>query len=755
MIRELVYTSAPKGLKPGSQGFCTVAATKGMPDLVRERVEGLSGYRVAFPSHSAQAGLNPVAWSHLAGNLGEGRQHLLSRVGYAGLDFEGRINKIAHHLLLAPADFPPGGPAWLMLQPGVMRPDWDGRVGWLPPDRPLPRGDSSPRRCSAWERACGDPGWAGVLVESFLNDPAQPAYLEFPPGRDLLPLLAEAIALLPADRRWDVTFSTYFTGLPPDVSCLWRGVLRDSPEALRARLSPGTLVIPVVPGVSAPAASALGYIHFARTGIPPSRPSSSLQAVARSESPHAEWGLSADPGLGGPLAPYEVVDDDEPERGRKASPYRRDPRKPPPLFRQVGNERARRWPIVFAALLVLLAGTGGWWWLREREKPRLSMESRGDGSETTRVDEKKDVPPRAASDADDAAEGGVMDLPNEVGSGSVVESVKSEVGTKTDKVDVEAEKKQSTVEPGTPAANAKENVGVSVCYMGLRGIKKEDLVGGVTGSIVKSVPHGIAGLDGIDFEIDLHSWDKRLEVDFVGEWQGIEKGFVVPVGNSELFSNSNKRDDREGRKGIVFRISGPNLIFEANRGVLVENNELFNQVRSCCLIVWKKREGGRANRAMLGVVWLGEPEEDYEINVDEFDVEKTIRNSLVNLGGGRLVIERDRTATQLLSPLSLGVRVPDVMMSRNRFFGIGRGASGLVPEGGVLTRSRNGGVLRIERGVMSRSFSKISYRNKIKTKIYRIYFEVDCNLFGVQVPRRASFCSVVWFREREAKKAAR
>jgi hypothetical protein len=41
-----------------------------------------------------------------------------------------------------------------------------------------------------------------------LQDPGRPVYVLFDPGFDPLPLLAEALALLPADRRWDVTFST-------------------------------------------------------------------------------------------------------------------------------------------------------------------------------------------------------------------------------------------------------------------------------------------------------------------------------------------------------------------------------------------------------------------------------------------------------------------------------------------------------------------------------------------------------------------
>ena len=45
MAWELVYTSAPHGLAEGSRGFCTVAATAGMPASLIPRVEALSGYR--------------------------------------------------------------------------------------------------------------------------------------------------------------------------------------------------------------------------------------------------------------------------------------------------------------------------------------------------------------------------------------------------------------------------------------------------------------------------------------------------------------------------------------------------------------------------------------------------------------------------------------------------------------------------------------------------------------------------------------
>ena len=65
----------------------------------------------------------------------------------------------------------------------------------------------------------GDAGWAGTLAEAFLLDATKPAYIIYPPGVDLLPLINEAIALLPESVRWRVTFSTYFTSLPAGLAC--------------------------------------------------------------------------------------------------------------------------------------------------------------------------------------------------------------------------------------------------------------------------------------------------------------------------------------------------------------------------------------------------------------------------------------------------------------------------------------------------------------------------------------------------------
>ncbi len=270
MIQELLYTSAPRGLKAGSRGFCTVLSTQGMPAPLAVALEGLSGYRPVYPPGSEDAARNPVVHSHLLLPVGGRRTSILSRTADYGLDYSQRTNKISHHLVLEPADRVDAGPARLLLTPGVMRTEWDGEPRVIPPGRNIQTPRVSPTVCRAWEQATGDAGWAGVLAEAFLRDPARLAYLLFEPGTDPLPLIAEALDLLPAERRWDVTFSTYFTGLVRGATCNWRCVLSDSPEANQSRRHPQALRI----DLTRPMGTAEGgeLVEFARTGVRPAAP---------------------------------------------------------------------------------------------------------------------------------------------------------------------------------------------------------------------------------------------------------------------------------------------------------------------------------------------------------------------------------------------------------------------------------------------------------------------------------------------------
>jgi|GEM_PF-4712482 len=271
MSLELIYTSVPRGLKPGSKGFCTVAMTLGLSTAWAERLESLSGYRPIFALGDANSQLNPVNWSYWRITLGGVQRGVLSRVAFAGADYSQRSNKLAHHVVLEPSEQAPGGPAWMMLQAGALRTSWNGEPEQTTSGPIPPRGDRPPRVCSAWERALGDAGWAGLLVESFVNEPGRPVYLICDPGTNVLELFEESQALMPPQQRWDVTFSTFFTELPLNLSCAWRAVIVDTPAAQEAvRLGRRALVLDLTRPTSASPPSSI-YTDAARSGSGPAK----------------------------------------------------------------------------------------------------------------------------------------------------------------------------------------------------------------------------------------------------------------------------------------------------------------------------------------------------------------------------------------------------------------------------------------------------------------------------------------------------
>jgi hypothetical protein len=293
MSQELHYTSVPRGLKPGSRGFCTVGMTPHMPGPLVDRLEALSGYQRVFPPHDPSAALNPIVFSHLHLTIGGKVVSVLSRIGPAALDYSGRPNKYAHHMVLEPPERPEGGPAWLLSQPGFMLGAWEGEPGEVAAGRTVPQGDRRPGVATAWQALSGDGGWAGVLAETFLADPRRTVFLVFRPGMEILSLFGEALALLPASRRWDVDFSSYLSQLPQGVTCAWRGVLEGSDDAKNALRLPNAVVIDLCQAMGQAEGGAL--VHMARTGermahgiaTPPGPPASGRHIPRMPQEPAA------------------------------------------------------------------------------------------------------------------------------------------------------------------------------------------------------------------------------------------------------------------------------------------------------------------------------------------------------------------------------------------------------------------------------------------------------------------------------------
>lgn len=228
MSEELLYTSAPRGLKAGARGFCTVEATAGMPPTMAQLLESLSGYRHL---HAPGDSSNPVVLRHVIATVAGVPTHILSRIADAGLDYSGRSNKIAHHLAATRGDLNEVGPAWTQLQDGFHQTAWSGEAKTLSAARPLPAADVAPAPCQTWAAVAGDAGWAGVLAGAVATGSLAPLPIVVRPDQDVLALIAEAVALLPPRLRWQATYTTFHTQLPPGAQCAWRFVLDGTKEA--------------------------------------------------------------------------------------------------------------------------------------------------------------------------------------------------------------------------------------------------------------------------------------------------------------------------------------------------------------------------------------------------------------------------------------------------------------------------------------------------------------------------------------------
>ncbi len=245
MAQELIYTSAPKGLREGSSGFCVVAYTRGMPANLVQLLESLSAYKPVFPHYDKNANLNPVSYSHYKTSIGSTPIHILSRICFAGLDYSKRSNKLAHHLVFDVQERIKCGPAVVFRVPELFLSKWESDPGIIEQQKRLGEYEWPLRKAATWEQVTGDAGWAAVLADSFVKTPDKTAFIIFDPNCnvDTLSLVDEALMLLRPEDRWQVSFNTYFTSLPPSVQCNWRFCVPDSDALKEARRQPGALII--------------------------------------------------------------------------------------------------------------------------------------------------------------------------------------------------------------------------------------------------------------------------------------------------------------------------------------------------------------------------------------------------------------------------------------------------------------------------------------------------------------------------------
>jgi hypothetical protein len=276
-------------------------------------LENLSAYKHPFDIHDSRAIDNPVNYRHIKVRVGGVAYHILSRIADLRHEHTGRTNKLAHHVVLPAANLPIAGPAKVLSYPGVCRTQWDGKVGLVPEISPsrLPRSDTPSSPCRAWKAVAGDAAWAAYVADQLIQSPNDPLSIIFPLGLDTLPLVEEVLNLLPPPTRWNVTFSTYFTTLPPGTTCAMRWLLHGTPEADQIRRDYRRKVLDLTTKLGPPPESELAA--QARQGRPSSTtpPPVPQPAVAsqqrRAAQPAAEPSLSA---IEMELGPPEINDED-------------------------------------------------------------------------------------------------------------------------------------------------------------------------------------------------------------------------------------------------------------------------------------------------------------------------------------------------------------------------------------------------------------------------------------------------------------
>lgn len=353
MSYELQYTSAERTLQPGLKGFGPVVVSQGIPATLQEKLVVLSGYRHLFPSYDAKAKYNPVNHSHLIVSAAGKRYHVLSRICDAGLDYSHRSNKLAHHVAIDPSECVHSGPAAVLAAPQFMVQSYGGQPQLLERGRALPRVDVKAAVCRAWQQVTSDAGWAGVLAQTACDATPQPTLIVYRLGVQPLALVLEALALVPPERRWNVTFSTFYSKLPPGVECLWRFVPSEDPELPALRKLMNQRVLDTTRTLDRPVTSP--WVEAARLGHPPvlrsPREAATLKLVAEQATrPKSTQPATID--LSGvqldPLLNPDLFNAELPSSGTTL------------LDTAAATEAraARRWWLLAASLFVLVAAGG-------------------------------------------------------------------------------------------------------------------------------------------------------------------------------------------------------------------------------------------------------------------------------------------------------------------------------------------------------------------------------------------------------------
>ena len=276
---ELVFTSAQNGLIPGRSGFCSVAWTEGMPQNLIGILENLSAYNVLYPPNDPRSANNPVCCAYQKIRFGGRELYVMSRIAFAGLDYTGRTNKIAHHIVIeneSELDNLQYGPISAFLCEENFFTEWSTAPRLLPRRHNLKSALLSGFYAETYSALLGNPEWAGHIADTFMassSDPGKYFYCEYDHethGNSMLMLIAETVRLMRREYRTQFTFNTYFAAPSNDIHCFFRAALPDCQVlASVKRFKPSELISLISQTPLPPNTAQTPAVIAARSGIEP------------------------------------------------------------------------------------------------------------------------------------------------------------------------------------------------------------------------------------------------------------------------------------------------------------------------------------------------------------------------------------------------------------------------------------------------------------------------------------------------------
>jgi len=261
MAHQLIFTSLPRTLIGGS-GYGIAAHTPNLPKILVEEITRLAGYTEIYTGANPDKTWNPINYFHTK----VGNWHILGRISHAENDYSGRSNYLGQFLVLEPSELAACGPVSLLLHFPFLR-KFEGEARLLLPCV-LPRvALSASKECHLWTESTGDAGWAGVLADRMrTNQPAFMLYGKALHGTKSLALLGEALALLPSEEQWGITFCTHQDGFPKANTTRVRLLQEGGPGTRDFRALADCLDLTLEKRGRAPFGA---MTEFARTGTPP------------------------------------------------------------------------------------------------------------------------------------------------------------------------------------------------------------------------------------------------------------------------------------------------------------------------------------------------------------------------------------------------------------------------------------------------------------------------------------------------------